>query len=530
MRAVCYPRVSSVQQRDRDSIASQLRELPAFVARMGWTLVKPVDAYVDDGFSAKSGRLEKRRGLRGLLRDAAAGAFDVVVMVDFNRLTRAEDLAERGMILGALQAAGVRVATTSGELLDLNTEHGDLIASLMGARAAAENRAIRDGKLTSALRGGKPTGRDPYGHRFDRATKTWLVDEQRAPFVRELFERIAAGESCIAIACDFERRGVPSSAKAWNKALVRYIARSTRPIGEYVAHRKSRTVVKVPALVDVALWQRVQDALTNARRNGLRRTKYIYLLERLAVCGLCGAKMRIRTKVIARGKWIRPAAYVCERRLPHLPVALRDPSEPKCSGFMYVEEADALAWEAIVGELSDPALPAELAAERTDIASDARTYEDDAAGYRAHLARLDKVDEVVWTRFRRGDINEAALDRELAKTRRERAAVSAQLKHAERARGATINARARLHGASAMIERMKAKANAATPAERREIALTMLDPGDVVFRGDGAIELRLAIDRPATTRESSDSMAVDSLLTDDPESRLLIRVVTRRAG
>jgi hypothetical protein len=108
--------------------------------------------------------------------------------------------------------------------------------------------------------------------------------------------------------------------------------------------------------------------------------------------------------------------------------------------------------------------------------------------------------------------------------------VSAQLKHAERARGATINARARLHGASAMIERMKAKANAATPAERREIALTMLDPGDVVFRGDGAIELRLAIDRPATTRESSDSMAVDSLLTDDPESRLLIRVVTRRAG
>ena len=72
MRAVCYARVSSAQQRDKDTIASQLRVLPEFVERHGWTLVKPVDTYVDDGRTAKAGHLERRDGLSALLRDAAA--------------------------------------------------------------------------------------------------------------------------------------------------------------------------------------------------------------------------------------------------------------------------------------------------------------------------------------------------------------------------------------------------------------------------------------------------------------------------
>jgi hypothetical protein len=45
------------------------------------------------------------------LRDAAAGRFDVVVVADIDRLTRSEDLGERGAILGALQRAGVCVAS-----------------------------------------------------------------------------------------------------------------------------------------------------------------------------------------------------------------------------------------------------------------------------------------------------------------------------------------------------------------------------------------------------------------------------------
>lgn len=530
MRAVAYPRVSSAQQRERQSIDSQLRELPAIAARNGWTLVKPVEHYIDDGRTAKAGKLSKRTGLKRLLADAAAGEFDVVIMADMDRLTRAEDLAERGMLLGALQHAGVLVAT-DGQVLDLNTDQGDIMATFMTWRAAAENRrkakAIRDGKLTSAIRGGKPTGPDPFGHWFDKNTKTWLVDHQRAPFVVEIFERLAKGESCISIACDFARRNVPCSGRQWNKALVRYIARSTRPIGEYLAHRKSRTIVKVPPLVSVELWQQAQDALTKNHTNGLRRTKNVYLLEGLGVCGLCGSKMRIRSRVVQLGKYVRPAAYVCDRRLPQLPIAMRDPNAPKCTGQMLVEIADAAAWGRICEKLRDPELLEEIAGEHRDIAADQSVYESDVDGYTKHLARLDKVDEVIWARFRRADIDEVALDRELAKTRRERAAVSGQLKHAKRARGAAIGAQTRIGEASAMMKKLLAEAAAATPEERRELALAMIDPGGAAFY-PSEIRIELVFERAGlTVRGSTRSMAVAGLLSDDHERQVRIQVVAR---
>jgi DNA invertase Pin-like site-specific DNA recombinase len=44
------------------------------------------------------------------LRDAGLGQFDVVVVVDLDRLTRSEDLRERGEVLGAFQEAGVQIA------------------------------------------------------------------------------------------------------------------------------------------------------------------------------------------------------------------------------------------------------------------------------------------------------------------------------------------------------------------------------------------------------------------------------------
>jgi DNA invertase Pin-like site-specific DNA recombinase len=110
VRAVVYARVSSSAQRDRHTIASQVRTLPEWVAAQGWTLVRPADHYVDDGRTAKAGALHKREAFRRLLADAEARAFDVVVVVDFDRLTRSEDLEERGMVLGTFQRSCVRVA------------------------------------------------------------------------------------------------------------------------------------------------------------------------------------------------------------------------------------------------------------------------------------------------------------------------------------------------------------------------------------------------------------------------------------
>jgi DNA invertase Pin-like site-specific DNA recombinase len=163
MRAVIYARVSSRQQKERHTIGSQLRACPAFVQAQGWELVRPVSTYVDDGISAKTGSVETRDGLRRLLADAEAGAFDVVVAVEDDRLTRADDLLERLEIFGRFKRAGVRLAfVATGQIVDPRASTDELLAIIKGWVAADERRKITErtqrGVERAILDGRKPRG------------------------------------------------------------------------------------------------------------------------------------------------------------------------------------------------------------------------------------------------------------------------------------------------------------------------------------------------------------------------------------
>jgi site-specific DNA recombinase len=503
MRAVCYARVSSSAQRDRDTIDSQLRVLPEFVKRQNWTLTK---TYVDDGFSAKAGKLEARRGLANLLADAARGLFDVVVVVDMDRLTRSEDLAERGLVLGAFQKAGVKIASaSSGQVLDLSTSIGDLFGSLQAFYAAEENRKrserVRSGKLTTALRGGKTTGRDPYGLTFKKPDR-WTLHPEQAPVVRELFERVAAGEGTWTLAIDLNQRGIQGPGRGeWHRGRVYDLIRSRHAVGEYVAHVAQRIKVSVPPVITEQLWQLANDALAAGRKAALRRTKHVYLLEGLALCGSCGGRMFVLSGHNAKGRFPVPARYVCEHRKN------RRVGPERCMlPYQLVTEVDERAWAAICRELLDPALPGELATERSRIAADQRDWSSDADGFRAHLERLDKLAAGHLVRFRRGTLTEQDLDSELVLVNRERAAVRSQLATAERAKGNTISAHARLHQASTGLRRITERLATATLAEKREIVLAVLNPGGARFVGS-QMRLELLLERPANSGPHSNALA-----------------------
>ena len=196
VRAVIYARVSSLAQRDQQTIASQLETLPRFVSFRGWNLVRPPESHVDDGRTAKAGFLMERLGLSRLLHDAELGLFDVVVVVDLDRLTRSEDLRERGEVLGAFQKAGVQIAvSSSGQVLDLRSSMGDLMSSLGAFFAAEENRKRRDricrGKAEAIRKGRKPAGPMPFGYAYDRKSGEWSVDPELGPIVVEIFTRVA---------------------------------------------------------------------------------------------------------------------------------------------------------------------------------------------------------------------------------------------------------------------------------------------------------------------------------------------------
>jgi site-specific DNA recombinase len=475
MRAVCYARVSSIAQREHNTIASQMRVLPEYVTRQGWLLVRPVDTYVDDGFTAKTGHLEKRLAFARLMHDASADIFDVVVVVDLDRLTRSESMAERGVILGAFQAAGVKVASViGGEILDLGTEYGELAATIKAIGAAGENRRriarSMEGRET-AVRRGRSQGVVPYGLVYHRDSHTWHIDPVAGPIVREAFERIANGESCDDIARDFERRDIRRPRGLWCRQRVQELIRARYPIGEKAGHNGKGITIAVPAIVDVALWQRAQDRIDRLRRKGLRHTKHTYLLEGLGSCAACGGPVHIRSK-----SQLGLAGYVCRNR--------RDKplGGPACTAPYHVQaDVDARVWAALCRELEDPDLVTALAAAREEQESDRHDWDTDVKGYEAHLARLEKAEAALLARFTRGIVSEAALDRELADLQRRRAHVAAQLATASTARASIVETQVRLSSAEQLIVALRSRLASADLATRRELVQLLVEPGSVRF-------------------------------------------------
>src|ERR1043166_1893114 len=101
LRIVLYARVSTEEQREGQSIDSQICELESFARAKGWFLG---DVYKDEGWS---GSVMARPELDRLRDDARGGRFQAVLINDVDRLAR--DVAHLGIIKRDLEKQNVRV-------------------------------------------------------------------------------------------------------------------------------------------------------------------------------------------------------------------------------------------------------------------------------------------------------------------------------------------------------------------------------------------------------------------------------------
>lgn len=498
-RAAIYARVSSATQRDAQTIQAQLPACRELAARHGWQLV---NEYTDDGVSAAAGNLERRLGLLRLLADAEAGAFDVVVVYDEDRLTRSDRLRERGYILGTLQEARVKIATvTKGNLIDLDTDEGDLQISFGGLQSSSWLRKhkarIMAGKTRAIAAGRKPAGPTPFGLAYDRATGAWSLHPAHAPLVAEMFERVAGGESCRAISDDLELRGVPRPrGGAWCRERVWQLVTSRTYLGEWQADKAKRLKIAVPPTVTEELWQQAQLALIRHGKRGIRRVRHIYMLEGLAKCGACGAPLGIRSGV-KRGATYKasPAAYVCShRRRPPAGVAT-------CTApCVAVAAVDDRVWGAVRRELEDPGLIDHVLEAERRRAEDRRDWTADAQAARDRLTQLERAESGILRRYRDGAISDNAIDLELAEIAKRRDHAQQQLRTAERAKGGLAAAGARLAELRGSMANLRARVDVATPAERQELFRALVAPGSVVLR-DRRVLMTLLVEVEASRAE-----------------------------
>jgi site-specific DNA recombinase len=387
LRVAIYARVSSEQQSDGNTIASQIAALAARVSADG--LVLPAaQRFVDDGYS---GATLARPALEQLRDLAAGGGLDRVYVHSPDRLARR--YAYQVLLVDELQRAGV-------EIVFLNRPIGtsaedDLLLQVQGMVAEYERAKIlersRRGKRHAALAGSVNVfSTAPYGYRYvgkqdGGGVARFEIVEEQAQVVRQIFDwigrnRLSIGEVCRRLhrqACP-TRHGKP----AWERATVWHLLgnpayrdeaafgktrpearvprlRPMRGRGEHPKQDRKRTNtpasdwirVPVPPIVDPAVFDAVQEQLLeNGRRSRERAHGARYLLQGLLVCHSCGYSFCGMTR-LSGGRCRTYTYYRCcginVRRSEGRRVCTNTP--------LRTDLLDAAVWQAVEKVLHDPA-------------------------------------------------------------------------------------------------------------------------------------------------------------------------------
>jgi site-specific DNA recombinase len=163
--AVAYCRVSTEEQRERETVATQREAIERWAQSAGITIRR---WYTDEGYS---GSLEpdQRPGLMALLEDANRGLFRLLVIYRIDRLSR--DAAIYFNLERQLRRMGVTVVSVTEGALDDDTAAGHLRRGVLAVFSDFERRLIRErsvaGQRRLAAQGQYMGGCRPFGYRVE---------------------------------------------------------------------------------------------------------------------------------------------------------------------------------------------------------------------------------------------------------------------------------------------------------------------------------------------------------------------------
>ena len=161
--------------------------------------------FVDDGVT---GTVFNRPGLNSLLEEVKAGRVSTVITKDQSRIGR--DVLEVGLMKRTFEENKVRFIAAND---NLDTANGFDIMSIFRDvlnewYVADTSKKIRAVKRSNALEG-KVAGRPPYGYKASNGdNQFWEIDEPAAEIVKEIFNRIVAGDGPHTIGKDLDSRGI----------------------------------------------------------------------------------------------------------------------------------------------------------------------------------------------------------------------------------------------------------------------------------------------------------------------------------
>lgn len=129
------------------------------------------------------------------------------------------------------------------------------------------------------------------GYKMD-SEKNYVIDEETAPIVKQMFEMLANGYNYAEIARYMNERGIPTATGGkWNKNSFHSIFANRRYLGKYI-FQGTEIIGGIPQIIDDALFEEVQRVLEKyAQAPSRGKALEEYLLSEKLICGKCGNKM-----------------------------------------------------------------------------------------------------------------------------------------------------------------------------------------------------------------------------------------------
>src|SRR6266849_4988964 len=230
MRLALYARVSTEEQREGQTIDSQIAELERFAQGRTWSVT---GIYKDEGWS---GSLLARPALDQLRDDALKGHFHAVLVNDVDRLAR--DVTHLGVVKRDLERHGIQVIFR--KLPTDSSPTQNLMINVLGSFAEFERELIAD--RTRRGRRYKVEVRKqfvgtiaPYGFRYVRRDRAAGVDgalqldAREAPIVRQMYAWVDRdGLSARRVVARLNRLGPRprKGSREWGKSSVTRILRN----------------------------------------------------------------------------------------------------------------------------------------------------------------------------------------------------------------------------------------------------------------------------------------------------------------
>ena len=335
-----YARISQDRSGEGLGVQRQLEDCREQARMRGWVVV---EEYVDNDVSAYSGK--RRPEYSRMLADIADGLRDAVIVYHTDRLHRRPiELEEFTQVC---ERAGVTDLVTVQQEITIGGESDMLVSRIMGAVAAQESAAKsrrQKRKMREIAESGMPHAggsNRPFGFAEDRVTH----DPVEAQIIRDLADRILAGETLISVARWLNQQGIPTvKGKVWQTSTVRDVLKNPRIWG---MRTYQGTVIGPGAwepIVSQEKGERIRQILTDPARR-TNRSARSYLLSGLCRCATCG---KVMVSGRARGRRI----YRCRK----------DPGGHGCGGpTIGADMVEEWITEAVLFRLDSPELISALA-------------------------------------------------------------------------------------------------------------------------------------------------------------------------